>query len=200
MKLKFLFLAVTLAVTAQIGAAQNTLKIFDGTAIDVSIDDQVRTFASKQVYVSCPAGVPVQASLTGPNGGPFAVDNAIQINGAWAGGSEQLFAGVVIDPMFYVGERMEMSYISIQPLDVSGQVNGTGVYTFDLVDWGYTLGSTDLYLNSSCSISLTPPASDTGANQVCHRNMGTAGWKTLTVGPNAISAHLAHGDTLGPCQ
>ncbi|MEQ1604066.1 MAG: choice-of-anchor C family protein [Pyrinomonadaceae bacterium] len=35
--------------------------------------------------------------------------------------------------------------------------------------------------------------------QVCHRNKGSKGSRTLTVGPPAVAAHLAHGDTPGPC-
>ena len=34
--------------------------------------------------------------------------------------------------------------------------------------------------------------------KICHRN-NSPGVKTLTVGVSAIPAHLAHGDTLGPC-
>ena len=35
---------------------------------------------------------------------------------------------------------------------------------------------------------------------VCHRNFGKKGQKTLMVSPSAIPAHLAHGDTIGPCE
>jgi choice-of-anchor C domain-containing protein len=35
--------------------------------------------------------------------------------------------------------------------------------------------------------------------QVCHRNSGKKGSKTLTVGASAVSAHLDHGDSPGPC-
>lgn len=41
-------------------------------------------------------------------------------------------------------------------------------------------------------MSMTP--------RVCHRNNGSKGQKTLTVGRAALDAHLAHGDYLGPCQ
>jgi len=34
---------------------------------------------------------------------------------------------------------------------------------------------------------------------VCHRNFGKKGQKTLMVSPSAVPAHLAHGDTQGPC-
>ena len=35
---------------------------------------------------------------------------------------------------------------------------------------------------------------------VCHRNFGKKGHKTLLVSPLDVPAHLAHGDTQGPCE
>lgn len=35
---------------------------------------------------------------------------------------------------------------------------------------------------------------------VCHRNSGKKGSKTLFVDPAAYPAHMAHGDTAGPCE
>ena len=35
---------------------------------------------------------------------------------------------------------------------------------------------------------------------VCHRNFGKKGSQTLMVDPHAVGAHLAHGDTPGPCE
>ena len=35
---------------------------------------------------------------------------------------------------------------------------------------------------------------------VCHRNNGRKGSKTLYVDPAAYPAHMAHGDTAGPCE
>lgn len=35
--------------------------------------------------------------------------------------------------------------------------------------------------------------------QVCHRNNGSATYKTMIVGKPAVAAHLAHGDTAGAC-
>lgn len=36
--------------------------------------------------------------------------------------------------------------------------------------------------------------------QVCHRNNGSASFKTMIVGKPAVAAHLAHGDTVGACS
>lgn len=35
---------------------------------------------------------------------------------------------------------------------------------------------------------------------ICHRNNGRKGQKTLFVSPSAVPAHMAHGDTAGPCE
>ena len=35
---------------------------------------------------------------------------------------------------------------------------------------------------------------------ICHRNNGRKGQKTLYVSPSAVPAHMAHGDTAGPCE
>ena len=201
MKTFLLLLALTLAATAQSSIAQNSIKLFDATPIDVSVDTQPRAFATKQINLTCPVGVTAQAILSGTNGGQFAVDNAIMINREWAGGTDLLFSGVIADPMFYVGESMETSYLGVQPLNVSGQIKSSGSYTFELLDWGYTFGNTDIYLNTNCSLSSSSLTSDpVDSNTICHRNMGTTGQRTLTVGANAVKAHLAHGDTLGPCS
>ena len=51
------------------------------------------------------------------------------------------------------------------------------------------------------SMDLVPteeePASD---GTICHRNNGRRGQQTLVVDPHAAPAHLAHGDTIGPCS
>jgi hypothetical protein len=201
MKTYLLLLALTLAVTAQSSFAQNSIKIFDATPIDVSVDLQTRVFATRQIYLSCPAKGPVEATISGPNGGTFVVDNGLMINREWAGGKNVFWAGLLGDPMFYVGEPMETVYLGVQPLDVSRQIKSDGLYTFEMLDWSYTFGNTDIYLNTNCSIQSTSFTSDpVDSTTICHRNMGSSGPRTLKVGANAVSAHLAHGDTTGPCS
>lgn len=198
MKTFLLLLALMLAATVQSSIAQNSIKLFDARPIDVSVDYMTRSFAVKQIDLTCPANA--QSTISGPNGGPFIVDNAVTINGVRAAGASIFFAGTLADPMIYVGESMETAYLGMQPLNVSGQIKSSGTYTFDLYDWGYTFGNSDLYLNTNCWLSTDAFVQDTDATQVCHRNMGAAGQKTLTVGANAVKAHLAHGDTAGPCS
>jgi hypothetical protein len=49
--------------------------------------------------------------------------------------------------------------------------------------------------------TVTPvPPVETGNNTICHRPPGNPdNAKTLNVGAGAVSAHLGHGDSLGPC-
>ena len=88
-----------------------------------------------------------------------------------------------------LGQPVTNSLNPIAPLTVSSVLTGTGLYTFRLMDYSYTFGNTEVWLNTSCA-----PVS-----QICHRNNGSTGQKTLNVGAAAVPAHLAHGDTLGAC-
>jgi hypothetical protein len=85
---------------------------------------------------------------------------------------------------------MENSYYSIAPVDVSSQIAASGNYVFNVRDISWTFGSTEVYLNTTCST----------VSQVCHRDNGRRGSKTLTIGGSAVAAHLGHGDTQGPCE
>ena len=193
MKLRLVLLAICLAALSQLAAAQTTIKLFDANNIDVST--KIGAYAVKEVYLSCPANGRNPVFLTGPNGGGFTVDNFVTINGERACGKGKNCFTSAADPYLFVGEPVEMSYVGVGPVDITNQVRQSGLYTFALYDAGYTFGNTDLYLTTSCGVT-----SDTAQSQVCHRNMGQAGFKTLTVGPAAMSAHLAHGDTEGPCS
>lgn len=193
MKLRLVLLAVSLAAFSQIAAAQNTVKLFDAVNIDVST--KIGPYATKDVYLSCPVGGRNQVLLTGPNGGSFVVDNFVTINGERACGKGQNCFSSASNPYLFVGEPVEMSYVGVGPVDITNQVRDSGLYTFALYDAGYTYGSTDLYLTTSCGITT-----DSTQSQICHRNMGKPGQDTLTVGPASVAAHLAHGDTEGPCS
>lgn len=177
--------------------AQTTIKLFDAASIDFT--ETSRTFetaidfGTAEVYLSCPTGGTLTASLSGPNSGPFIVDNYMTVNGTNVcpgnDGQGSCFDGVMTDPIAYLGEPVEVPYLTINPIDISSFLSGSGLYTFKLKDYGYTFGATEIYLTTSCST----------VNQVCHRNNGNGG-KTLTVGASAVAAHLGHGDTQGPCS
>jgi|GEM_PF-2729313 len=193
MKIRFMLLMLTLVVTASAAAAQNTVKLFDAVAIDAGA--QFGPFASTQVYLSCPLGGPTNSILSGPDGGQMIVDNVITVNGSTVCGRlRNCFSYTLLDPMKMVGEPVETSYAGVNPINVSRMITGSGLYTFELYDFGYTFGSTDIYLSSSCGI-----VTENDKVPVCHRNMGRPGTKTLSVGPAALAAHIGHGDAEGPC-
>lgn len=176
--------------------AQNTVKLFDATPIDMrdgslpmGFENSV-SFGTKEIYMSCP--VDAQTTISGPGGGNFIVDNYLTVNGVniCPGGAEgSCFAGTFNDPGSYLGEIMEVSYYGIAPIDISSQVTGSGNYVFNVKDISWSFGSTEVYLNTTCSF----------VSQVCHRDNGRRVEKTLTIGGSAVAAHLAHGDTEGPC-
>ena len=198
MKLRLVLLAISLAVFSQLASAQNTIKLFDPVAIEATT--KIGSFGTKQISLTCPAGGSKYSALTGPNGGPFIVDNYVLINGSTVSRyPSNMFTSLLASPMSYVGEPMEMAYIGINPVDVTASISKSGSYTFDLYDVSYTYGSTELNLVTDCWIS-TDQAVVTGETQICHRNMGQAGFKTLSVGPASLAAHMAHGDTTGPCS
>lgn len=197
MKKNILFVLFCLLVFTPSLFAQTTVKLFDATPIDtrdsslpMGFENSV-TFGTKEVYLSC--ALDAQSTISGPNGGNFIVDNYLTINNVnvCPGGAEaSCFSGTFNDPGQFVGEIMEVSYQGIAPIDVSSMITGSGNYVFNVKDISWTFGSTEVYLNTTCSM----------VSQVCHRDNGRRVQKTLTVGGSAVAAHLSHGDTEGPCE
>jgi len=197
MKIKLLLAMLCLVVFTPTLFAQNTVKLFDATAIDsrdsslpMGFEHSVN-FGTKEIYLSCP--VDAQSTISGPGGGNFIVDNYLTINNVniCPGGPEgSCFGGTFNDPGQFLGEIMEVSYNGIAPIDVSSQIVGSGNYVFNVRDISWTFGNTEVYLNTTCSF----------VSQVCHRDNGRRVSKTLTIGGSAVAAHLAHGDTQGPCE
>jgi hypothetical protein len=196
MKINLLILLFCLVVFNVSVFAQNSVKLFDATLLDMRASDLPMgfehsvTFGTKEVYLSCPAGA--QSTISGPGGGNFIVDNYLTINNVniCPGGAEgSCFAGTFNDPGQHLGEFIENSYGSISPIDVSDQITGSGNFVFNVRDISWSFGSTEVYLNTTCST----------VTQVCHRDNGRRVQKTLSVGGSAVAAHLAHGDTEGPC-
>jgi hypothetical protein len=175
--------------------AQNTTKLFDATPISqtVGLWNPISTnvFASTDVYMSCPLGGQPYAYVSGPNNGNLIVDNFFKMNGNNICPDEwNCFNGAFVSPMSAIGLSVESAYSSVAPIDVSSQINGDGVYTFTLEDYSYAYGNSDIYLHTSCSFGT----------QICHRDNGKKGWKTLSVSSAAVQAHLTHGDKEGPCE
>lgn len=197
MKIKLLLVTFCLVVFAPTLFAQNAVKLFDATAIDMrdgtlpmGFENSV-TFGSKEVYLSCP--LDAVSTISGPGGGNFIVDNYLTINNVniCPGGAEgSCFGGTFSDPGQFLGEIMEASYNSIAPIDVSSHITGKSNYVFNVRDISWSFGSSEVYLNTTCSV----------ISQVCHRDNGRRVEKTLNIGGSAVAAHLAHGDTEGPCE
>lgn len=196
-----IFLVATLIVLAAFSAtalSQNTIKLFDETPITLTSTSMAwnpitpNIFASKDVYLSCPIGGQPYAYITGPNNGNLIADNFFTMNGDNICPDEwNCFAGAFIPPAQAVGQPMSSAYFGVAPIDVSGRINGSGVYSFVLSDYSYAYGNSEIYLNTSCSLE----------ENVCHRNKGAASFKTLRVtNPKMLAAHLAHGDQEGPCE
>ena len=199
MKAKLIFAIFCLAVFSSAALAQNSIRLFDPVTITSSdastllSNSAVVPFGSTEVYLSCPVGEKPQATLTGPYGGKLVVDNYITVNGTNVCPNGNCFVSVFVDPVNYLGDSVDSSYFGVDPIDISSQITGSGVYIFSLIDYGYTMSSSEVYLNTSCSFAPV-------ASQICHRDNGKKEMKTLTVGPAAFSAHLAHGDSEGPCS
>jgi hypothetical protein len=188
-------LAAIIALTfALAGFGQNTVKLFD--AVDTADSDRsvpwwysyAVSFRSKEVYLSCPKKG-AEAFISGPNSGNLIVDNFMTMNGDNICPMGRCFAGTFATPQ--LGHSVEDAYYGIAPLDVSDLLVGSGVYTFELKDHGFSLGSSEIHLHTTCSLEA--------AAQICHRNFGNKGNRTLSVADSAVAAHLAHGDLAGPC-
>jgi hypothetical protein len=220
MKFKLITLMTCLLVFAFSVAAQNSIKLFDAVSIDANAQipllykNSSGVFGSRQVTLSCPTGEAPRSQLTGPGGGWFVVDNIVTINRENACGvAWNCYGSTLADPLAFIGEPVLPYYSGVAPMDVSNLITKSGTYTFELVDFGYTFGSTDVYLNTTCSIGTVSNTKDNTddpsknnskpgdgeVTQICHRDFGKPGQKTLSVGPAALAAHLSHGDVAGPC-
>jgi hypothetical protein len=223
--MKTLFLTFALLMTfAGAASAQNSIKLFDPVLIGGSDYNMIANarpwgmYKEVQVYLSCPTSGRFTSTVSGPNGGNLIVDNALLINGYTICQSTNCYSSLIQDPGSLLGMPVEMAYEAVSPISVTRDISASGLYTFSLVDFGYTFGNTAVYLNTACTIipvntpeeptptptpspSPTPdPNTRTGGTVICHRDNGNnGGSQTIEVGGSAVEAHLAHGDTLGAC-
>ena len=196
MKLTLLSIALLISTLGSTAGAQTSIKLFDAVPITWSNSSMPWeysssvTYRTKEVYLNCPVDGLAEGTLTGPNGGNLIVDNFLAVNGVNVC-PINCFGGVSTSPFDMIGQPVDGVYNGISPLDVSARLNGSGVYRFDLMDFGDVFASGEVYLTTNCGLETS--------TQICHRNFGRTGGKTLTVGESAVAAHLAHGDTAGPC-
>ena len=205
MKTRFTVTAILLLTFVAAAAAQNRVKLFE--QINITISDPVLiwnavpwgSYKSAEVYLSCQSNVAPTSIVTGPNGGGFVVDNVLVINNRNACGGFCFWT--TANPYNFIGQPVESAYAPVGPFNEDHIITGSGYYKFYLMDIGHTYGNTAIYLNTSCQITpIDVPPQDEEGGVICHRNNGTRGQRTITVGSDALPAHLAHGDTLGPCQ
>lgn len=207
MKMKLALTGICLITFATAAAAQSSIKLFDPVAIGASDSNMIINaqpygmYRSVQVYLSCPTSGHVTSSISGPNGGDLIVDNTLVVNNTGVC-SGNCFSSAS-NPGAYIGMPVEVAYTGVAPINVGRQVRETGLYTFNLLDFGYTYGSSAVYLNTTCSIfRVDTPVEPVplGDSVVCHRDSGNRRQQTLRVGAASVSAHLSHGDTLGACS
>jgi choice-of-anchor C domain-containing protein len=145
-------------------------------------------------------------------------DRSIDLAGNFAGGLSQ---SIATTPGYVYVVSFDMSGNPAGPpalkrLEVTADGGNsqtysytTGTNTLTNMQWEtntyyFTATSTETLIafNSLTSLFYGPALDNVAldvVNQVCHRNQGRRGSKTLTIGAPAVAAHLAHGDTPGPC-
>ena len=175
-------------------------------------DDAV-SYQTTSVFLSCPVGATAWVSGdngTGRNvGHSLIVDNYIQVQTNLLDPNtiqnipldrSALYSGQNVYPYIgpYLGKPVDWSNngailaayqaVADQPVAL---LTGDAVYTFNLMDWGYTYGNSAVWLKTSCTVN----------DKVCHKDNGAKGDKTLTRDPNGYVAHLANHqyDTPGAC-
>jgi len=121
----------------------------------------------------------ISFDLSGNPDGPPA-NKTLVVNAT--GGGNQIFA---YDVITHANNHADMQW--------EGQT-----YTFRA-----TGANTTLTFSTPDSSAWGPALDNVGISAlygtVCHRDNGKKGQKTLTIGADAVPAHLAHGDTAGPC-
>jgi len=205
MKNKFITIVFIVAAFAAAAAAQNRIKLFDALPISASDANVIANqspygkYRSAEVYLSCPTGPSLNATISGPDGGGLIADNLLTLNYADVC-TGSCFSSTFADPMAFLGMPVETAYNPVAPIDISRAVRGGGPMVFNILDFGYTYGNGEIYLNTSCTIIPVNAGSTDVETTICHRDNGSRGGSTLTVSQKAIASHLAHGDTVGACS
>ena len=149
-------------------------------------------------------------------------NNSVDLIGIFPGSISQdvpTFTGVTYTVSFDMsGNPMDGNPVKTIIVTADGGQEAT--YTFDtsveqntVTDMGYSAKAYTFVANGPLTTlkfaagpgAIWGPVIDNVAMasvtaQVCHRNNGSASYKTMIVGKPAVAAHLAHGDTAGACQ
>jgi hypothetical protein len=207
MKLRIVLGMMFILATATAGFSQTTINLFEPIAIgdsDPMFDNAEETntynfndaisFGTTTVFLACSANDVTR--VTGANGGGFIADNFLTLNGVNIcpnGAQASCYSNVNGDPKVSLNQPVETRYSPVPAQDISSiTTEGVNAYTFSLMDYGYTLGSSAINLETTCTQMQGFP--------VCHLNNGKKGQKTIFVdSQDAVAAHERHGDTAGPC-
>jgi choice-of-anchor C domain-containing protein len=150
-------------------------------------------------------------------------DRSIDMNGLYQAGEIRQTVATVLGVTYVVAFDMsgnpdvgaEDKVMSVGVVGGTSQTYHymTGTNTHEDMQWAHntfsftaTGSATALSFKSLMEGSAWGPALDNvtvtavSGSRVCHRDNGRPVGKTLTVGVSAVPAHLAHGDTLGPCS
>ena len=207
MKRTSILLLAILAVLCATAVSQNTKQLFQPVAITDSgpiLADytDATPFATTTVYMDCEEGD--TAVVSGTQNGTadsLIVDNYIQVQSDTLKGATATtdicpnlatagcFSGTN-SPTAKFGQPAENGYYPV-PDQAVPLVEGKALYTFRLMDWGVALAASPVWLRTSCHIF----------DLVCHYDNGKKMFKTLTLDPNGIAAHLKQhsNDYLGAC-
>jgi len=148
-------------------------------------------------------------------------NNSVDLIGIYPGSISQdipTFTGVTYTVSFDMSGN-PMGGNPVKTIIVTANDGQEATYTFDtsvehntVTDMGYSAKAYTFVANGPVTtLKFTPgpdiiygPVIDNVAMvsvtaQVCHRNNGASGFKTMIVGKPAVAAHLAHGDSVGAC-
>lgn len=188
----FALITLSMAAMPSSALAAAAVKLFDAVPVtpsgDITRPSLAIPFGSTAVVLDCDEAPAAKISGTADGWGNVFVDNFIAVNGTnvCAGGQIDYTADGASPGCF-----IPNSYEAVPPLNISASlVPGRQTVQFDLKDWGVQLGSSDVWLVTSCKVP--------GRVTICHK-AGTPAEKTLNVGQSAIPDHMGHGDTLGAC-
>lgn len=170
--------------------AQNAYRLFEAVGTRdsgaVTSAEEAIPFGENTLLLKCPESPSAVLSGSEDPATPFYVDNFVDVNGKNICKGAPLRDGIL--PCFdYNG-----SYVPVAAIPISGELlAGKNIVTFELMDFGGLLGSSELWLVTNCVIDEKV--------EICHKP-GTPAEKPLLVPQSALKGHLGHGDQEGACQ
>lgn len=177
---------------AIVAAAGDSAKDFDAKMVEIAADptlsdqwSKVATEPSKARSAGLAADLPANASALRSAGVPEA-----EVKTAVEGASKARMSAADISDAFAAASKSIAAY---------GPIDGFGAWFVSTVE----AGDRGTALMDDIETEYQSRGSKVGDEkvQICHRPPGNPdNSKTLSIGASAVAAHLAHGDTEGPCE